>query len=126
MLVAIGFLILGLGSLGINEHVKISMIFLVLTYLFHTLGELFISPVGLSYVSKLVPARMLAFMFGVWYLAIAIAQKLAAILGGQVEIIKENYSLSHFFFLFTIIPAAAGLLVMLLNPLIKRLMHGVK
>ncbi|MGJ1318262.1 peptide MFS transporter [Sphingobacterium spiritivorum] len=126
VLVAIGFLILGLGSLGINEHVKISMIFLVLTYLFHTLGELFISPVGLSYVSKLVPARMLAFMFGVWYLAIAIAQKLAAILGGQVEIIKENYSLSHFFFLFTIIPAAAGLLVMLLNPLIKRLMHGVK
>ena len=97
-----------------------------MTYLFHTLGELFISPVGLSYVSKLVPARMLAFMFGVWYLAIAIAQKLAAILGGQVEIIKENYSLSHFFFLFTIIPAAAGLLVMLLNPLIKRLMHGVK
>ncbi|MGJ1385699.1 peptide MFS transporter [Sphingobacterium spiritivorum] len=126
VLVAIGFLILGLGSLGISEHVKISMIFLVLTYLFHTLGELFISPVGLSYVSKLVPARMLAFMFGVWYLAIAIAQKLAAILGGQVEIIKENYSLSHFFFLFTIIPAAAGLLVMLLNPLIKRLMHGVK
>ncbi len=126
ILVAIGFLILGLGSIGISEHVKISMIFLVLTYLFHTLGELFISPVGLSYVSKLVPARMLAFMFGVWYLAIAIAQKLAAILGGQVEIIKEEYSLSHFFFLFTAIPAAAGLLVMLLNPVIKRLMHGVK
>lgn len=126
ILVAIGFLILGLGSIGISEHVKISMIFLVLTYLFHTLGELFISPVGLSYVSKLVPARMLAFMFGVWYLAIAIAQKLAAILGGQVEIIKEEYSLSHFFFLFTAIPAGAGLLVMLLNPVIKRLMHGVK
>jgi len=126
LLVAIGFLILGMGSIGISEHVKISMIFLVLTYLFHTLGELFISPVGLSYVSKLVPARMLAFMFGVWYLAIAIAQKLAAILGGQVEIIKEEYSLSHFFFLFTAIPAAAGLLVMLLNPVIKRLMHGVK
>jgi proton-dependent oligopeptide transporter, POT family len=126
ILVAIGFLILGFGSLGASSGAKISMIFLVLTYLFHTLGELFISPVGLSYVSKLVPARMLAFMFGMWYLAIAIAQKLAAILGGQVETIQENYSLSHFFFLFTIIPAAGGLLVMVLNPLIKRLMHGIK
>ena len=126
VLVAIGFLILGLGSLGASEGVKISMIFLVLTYLFHTLGELFISPVGLSYVSKLVPARMLAFMFGMWYLAIAIAQKLAAILGGQVEVIQESHSLSYFFFLFTAIPLAAGLVVMILNPVIKKLMHGVK
>jgi len=126
VLVAIGFLILGLGSMGISEGVKISMVFLVLTYLFHTLGELFISPVGLSYVSKLVPGRMLAFMFGIWYLAIAIAQKLAAVLGGQVETIKEEYSLSHFFFLFTAIPLAAGILVMLFNPLIKKLMHGIK
>lgn len=126
ILVAAGFLVLGLGSMGVSEGVKISMAFLVITYLFHTLGELFISPVGLSYVSKLVPARMLAFMFGIWYLAIAIAQKLAAVLGGQVETIQEEYSLSHFFFLFTAIPAAAGILVMVLNPLIKKLMHGIK
>lgn len=126
ILVAIGFLIIGLGSWGIAPGVKISMVFLVLTYLFHTLGELFISPVGLSYVSKLVPARMLAFMFGIWYLAIAIAQKVAAVLGGQVETIQQEYSLSHFFFLFTAIPALAGVLVMLFNPLIKRLMHGIK
>ncbi len=126
LFVAIGFLILGLGSMGISEGVKISMVFLVLTYLFHTIGELFISPVGLSYVSKLVPARMLAFMFGMWYVAIAIAQKLAATLGGQVEVIKENHSLSYFFFLFTAIPAVAAVLVMFLNPVLKKLMHGVK
>ncbi len=126
ILVAVGFLIIGLGSWGIGEGVKISMVFLVLTYLFHTLGELFISPVGLSYVSKLVPGRMLAFMFGIWYLAIAIAQKVAAVLGGQVEAIQQEYSLSHFFFLFTAIPAGAGLLVMVLNPVIKKLMHGIK
>ncbi|QCX53609.1 peptide MFS transporter [Elizabethkingia sp. JS20170427COW] len=126
LLVALGFLILGIGSVGLGEGVKMSMIFLILTYLFHTLGELFISPVGLSYVSKLVPAKMLAFMFGMWYLALAIAQKLAAILGGQIEVIKESYSLSHFFFLFTLIPAAAGILVMFLHPLLKKLMHGIK
>lgn len=126
VLVAIGFLVLGLGSMGVSEGVKISMMILVLTYLFHTLGELFISPVGLSYVSKLVPARMLAFMFGMWYVAIAIAQKLAAILGGQVEVIQNDYSLSHFFFLFTAIPLGAGIIVMVLNPVIKKLMHGIK
>lgn len=126
ILVAIGFLILGLGAMGSMEGVKMSMIFLVLTYLFHTLGELFISPVGLSYVSKLVPGKMLAFMFGMWYLALAIAQKFAAILGGQIEVIKESYSLSHFFFLFTLIPALAGILVMILHPMLKKLMHGVK
>ncbi len=126
LFVAIGFLILGLGSMGLGEGVKMSMIFLVLTYLFHTLGELFISPVGLSYVSKLVPGKMLAFMFGMWYLALAIAQKFAAILGGQVENIKAEYSLAHFFFLFTLIPAAAGVIVMLINPLLKKLMHGIK
>lgn len=126
LFVASGFLVLGLGSVGISDGVKISMVFLVLTYLLHTIGELFISPVGLSYVSKLVPARMLAFMFGMWYIAIAIASKSAAYLGGQVEVIKENHSLSYFFFLFTAIPAVAAVLVMLLNPVLKKLMHGVK
>lgn len=124
--VAIGFLILAAGSWGISEGVKISMIWLVLTYLFHTIGELFISPVGLSYVSKLVPVRMLAFMYGIWYLAIAIAQKLAAVMGGQVEAIKENYSLSHFFLLFTAIPLVAAIIIMLLHPVLKKLLHGVK
>lgn len=124
--VAIGFLVLGLGSMGITEGVKMSIIFLILTYLFHTLGELFISPVGLSYVSKLVPGKMLAFMFGMWYLALAIAQKFAAILGGKIESITEQYSLSTFFFLITLIPATAAVLVMLANPILKKLMQGVR
>jgi len=124
--VAIGFLVLAIGSWGISEGVKISMVWLVLTYLFHTIGELFISPVGLSYVSKLVPVRMLAFMYGIWYLAIAIAQKLAAVLGGQVEAIKESYSLSHFFLLFTAIPLVVAIIIMLLHPVLKKLLHGVR
>ena len=85
-----------------------------------------LSPVGLSYVSKLVPARMIAFMFGMWYLAIAIGNKLAAVLGGQIENITHEYSLSTFFLIFTIVPTVTGLLVIVLNPLLKKLMHGVK
>jgi len=126
IIMAIGFGLLAYGSYGIQTGVKVSMIWLVLAYLFHTLGELFLSPVGLSYVSKLVPARMIAFMFGIWYLAIAIGNKLAAAVGGEIENITAQYSLSTFFLIFTIVPIAAGLLVMMLNPMLKKLMHGVK
>ena len=126
IIMAIGFGLLAYGSHGISEGVKVSMIWLILAYLFHTLGELCLSPVGLSYVSKLVPARMIAFMFGMWYLAIAIGNKLAAVAGGQIENITNEYSLSTFFLIFTIVPIVAGLLVMSLNPVLKKLMHGIK
>lgn len=126
IIMAIGFGLLAFGSAGVVEGVKVSMVWLVLAYLFHTLGELCLSPVGLSYVSKLVPGRMIAFMFGMWYLAIAIGNKLAAILGGQIENITNEYSLSTFFLIFTIVPTVAGLLVMMLNPILKKLMHGVR
>ena len=126
IIMAIGFGLLAFGAYGITDGVKVSMIWLILAYLFHTLGELCISPVGLSYVSKLVPARMIAFMFGMWYLAIAIGNKLAAVLGGQIENITKEYSLSTFFLIFTIVPTIAGLLVIALNPVLKKLMHGVK
>ncbi|WP_420575046.1 oligopeptide:H+ symporter [Kordia sp.] len=126
IVMAVGFGLLAFGSYGISEGVKVSMIWLILAYLFHTLGELCLSPVGLSYVSKLVPARMIAFMFGMWYLAIAIGNKLAAVIGGQIENITKEYDLSTFFMIFTIVPAVAGLLVWALNPILKKLMHGVK
>lgn len=126
IIMAIGFGLLAFGSHGIQAGVKVSMIWLVLAYLFHTIGELFLSPVGLSYVSKLVPAGMIGFMFGMWYLAIAIGNKLAAIIGGQIENITKQYSLSTFFLIFTIVPIVAGLIVIALNPIMKRLMHGVK
>ncbi|GAA4138330.1 peptide MFS transporter [Sphingobacterium kyonggiense] len=126
IIMAIGFGLLAFGAHGLQAGIKVSMVWLILAYLFHTLGELCLSPVGLSYVSKLVPARMIGFMFGMWYLAIAIGNKLAAILGGQIENITKEYSLSTFFLIFTIVPIVAGLIVMSLHPMLKKLMHGVK
>lgn len=122
----IGFGLLAFGSYGLVDGVKVSIVWLIFAYLFHTLGELALSPVGLSYVSKLVPGRMIALMFGMWYLAIAIGNKFAAVIGGQIENITEQYSLSTFFLIFTIVPMSAGLLVFLLNPVLKKLMHGVR
>lgn len=131
IITAIGFAFLAYGSSFIPKGadagvVRVSMIWLVLAYLFHTLGELCIQPVGLSYVSKLVPGKMIAFMFGMWYLAIAIGNKLAGTLGGQIEIIKREYSMSTFFLIFTIVPIVAGVILILLTPVLKRLMHGIK
>lgn len=131
IVMGLGFGILAYGSLSIPAGtaagaVKVSMVWLVLAYLFHTLGELCLSPLGLSYVSKLVPPRMIAFMFGMWYLAIAIGNKLAGSFGGMIEEVSNKYSMSVFFLIFTIVPIGAGILVAFLNPMIKRLMHGVK
>ncbi|MFD0977657.1 peptide MFS transporter [Salinimicrobium gaetbulicola] len=126
ILLGLGFGLLAFGSNNIVEGAKVSMIWLILAYLFHTLGELCLSPLGLSYVSKLVPARMIAFMFGMWYLAIAIGNKLAGSFGGMIDEITQKYDLSTFFLIFTIIPIGAGILVAMLNPLLKKLMHGIK
>lgn len=129
ILLGIGFGSLAYGAATVPQGAQtaaVSMIWLILAYLFHTLGELCLSPLGLSYLSKLVPGRMIALMFGVWYLAIAIGNKLAHTAGGMIDKITETYSLSAFFLLFTLVPVVAGVLIMALNKLMKRLMHGVR
>ena len=129
ILLGLGFAILAYGSSGIPQGAKtasVSMVFLILAYLLHTMGELCLSPVGLSYLSKLVPARMIGFMFGIWYLAIAIGQKTAGTMGGMIDKISEQYSLTTFFLIFTLVPIGFGLVSILLNPVLKRLMHGVR
>jgi len=129
ILLGVGFGALAFGSLSIPsgaEVATVSIIWLILAYLFHTLGELCLSPVALSYISKLVPGRMIALMFGVWYIAIAIGNKFAGLMGGKIEEITSEYSLTTFFLIFTIVPIGLGLLGILLNPVIKKLMHGVR
>lgn len=128
-LLGVGFGFLAFGARNVPagaDSANLSMIWLVLAYLFHTLGELCLSPMGLSYLSKLIPARMIAFMFGVYYLAVAIGNKLAHYIGGDIENITQEYSLSGFFLIFTVVPIALGLISLLLHPLIKKSMHGVR
>jgi POT family proton-dependent oligopeptide transporter len=133
---ALGMILLGFGmacvaiaSSDISPGAKtasVSMIWLVLVYFFHTMGELCISPVALSYVSKLVPGRMIAMMFGIWYLAVAIGMKLAGVFGEASESIAKDEGLSYFFWLLTAIAFSLGLLSALLYPVVKKLMHGIK
>jgi POT family proton-dependent oligopeptide transporter len=129
LFLGLGMACIAIGATGIEPGAKtasVSMIWLILVYLFHTMGELCISPVGLSYVSKLVPARMIAFMFGIWYLAVAIGMKGAGIFGENIDTIANEHGLSYFFWLLTIISVAMALLSILMSPVIKKLMHGVR
>lgn len=128
-LLALGMACVAFGAMGIEPGAKtasVSMIWLILVYLFHTMGELCISPVGLSYVSKLVPARMIAFMFGVWYLAVAIGMKGAGKFGENIDAIANEHGLSYFFWMLAIISIIVGLFSIVMSPVIKKLMHGVR
>ncbi len=129
LLLGLGMACVAIGASGIEPGAKtasVSMIWLILVYLFHTMGELCISPVGLSYVSKLVPARMIAFMFGVWYLAVAIGMKGAGIFGENIDKVANEHGLSYFFWVLTVISVIMALLSIVMSPVIKKLMHGVR
>lgn len=129
VLLGIGMACVAIGSSSIPVGAKtasVSMIWLILVYFFHTMGELCVSPVALSYVSKLVPGRMIAMMFGVWYLAVAIGMKLAGVFGEASESIAKTEGLSHFFWLLTVVAVGLGVFSALMYPVIKKLMHGVR
>ena len=126
---AVGMITVAIGADGIEPGAKtasVSMIYLILVYLFVTMAELCISPVGLSYVSKLVPARMIAMMFGIWYLAVAIGMKGAAKFGENIDKIADENGLSYFFWMLAIVSLVVGFISLVMSPVIKKLMHGVR
>lgn len=128
ILLGIGFGALSFGSMSIPQGARtaeVSMVWLILAYLFHTLGELCLSPVGLSYVSKLAPARLVGLMFGIWFVANFIANTAAGITGSYIDSITESYSMSVFFLIFTAIPIGAGIVLIVLNGKLREMMHGV-
>jgi POT family proton-dependent oligopeptide transporter len=129
ILLGLGFGILAYGSMAIPLGAKtasVSMMFLVFAYLLHTLGELCVSPVGLSYVSKLAPVKLVGLMFGVWFVANFIANTAAGITGSYMDPILEEKGLAYFFMIFTLIPIGAGVVMLLLNKTLIRMMHGIR
>lgn len=128
-LLGLGMACVAFGASGIEpgaESASVSMVWLVLVYLFHTMGELCTSPVGLSYVSKLVPGKMIAMMFGIWYLAVAIGMKTAGIFAESSEAIAKQDGIGYFFWILTFVALILGAFSVLMSPVIKKLMHGVR
>ena len=127
-LLAFGFALLAFGSNGIPQGAKtasVSMVWLIFAYLFHTLGELCLSPVGLSYVSKLAPVRLIGLMFGVFFLSNFMANWAGGMTGSYIDTIVENNSMTAFFLIFTVVPGVAALVLVLLKPVLSKMMHGI-
>ncbi len=129
IVLGIGFGILAFGSSGIPQGAKtasVSMVWLILAYYFHTMGELCVSPVGLSYVSKLAPVRLIGLMFGVWFIANFVANWAGGLTGSYIDAIVESNSMATFFLIFTLVPIGAGILLILMNGFMKKMMHGIE
>jgi len=88
-----GFAVMILAATAASSGQKVSPLWLLLTYLLHTTGELCLSPVGLSAMTKLAPARVVGLMMGVWFLATSIGNKIA----GSVAGLYESFSLTSLF-----------------------------
>lgn len=171
-LLSLGYIIIATQVKGLGNAGKIGVIWLFAMYLFHTLGELCLSPIGLSLVAKLAPRRFASLLMGVWFIGNAAGYALAGTLGAilpptgdkfataaekgidlqavlnktvvptpeQVALLNEAkielaypsflgftiHNLYEFFMVFIVLSGVAALLLFLLSPLLRRMMHGVK
>ncbi|MFY0525990.1 peptide MFS transporter [Archangium gephyra] len=121
VLLGAGFGVMVLASLAAASGHKVSPLWLVLTYLLHTLGELSLSPVGLSTVTKLAPARMVGLMMGVWFMSVSLGNLIAGLVAGGFEAMP----LPQLFGAVAAIAIAAGLVLALFVRPIRRMMGGV-
>ena len=114
------------GGLNIVDNtdvtIKASMIWMILTYFLHTIGELSLSPVGLSIVTKLSPARFASLFMGVWIMAAAFANMLAGLISSYVV----ELGASTVFASISVFVMVLGILMVSLNKMIERMMHGVR
>lgn len=142
LLVALGYVVIAVGVKGVDASVKISMMWLIGLYFIHTIGELCLSPIGLSMVSKLSPLRFSSLLMGTWFLANALANKLAGTLsslippgageGGAATTQKAKSILGYqienlydFFLVFIAMSGIAALILFLISRLLQKKMHGI-
>ncbi|MEZ4965467.1 MAG: peptide MFS transporter [Saprospiraceae bacterium] len=94
MILALGYVVIAIGVKGVGMGVKVSMFWLLALYVIHTIGELCLSPIGLSLVSKLSPMRFVSLLFGVWFLANSVANKAAGQLSSLYPPSGAEYALA--------------------------------
>ncbi len=124
----VGFGVMALASIYVMQGESVLPTWLILTYLFHTTGELCLSPVGLSSVTKLAPKKLVGQMMGIWFMSIALGNLIAGLVAGEFDetAIQENPSqLPDLFTNITVFTIVAGLIFLLLYKPVKRLMGNI-
>ena len=132
--VGAGFLLLQVGSVFADGAFRMPLIFLVLMYMLHTTGEMCMSPVGLSQMTKLSPISVVSFMMAVWFMAVAIAQYVGGIIAGLTttetvggQVLDPAAALTTSLKVFNVIGLVSigiGVLFLVLSPWLKKWSHG--
>ncbi len=122
LFLGLGFIVMSAASAASQDGNLVSPMWLVTVYFLHTVAELCLSPIGLSMISKLSPQKIVSVMMGLWFASIALANYMA----GVLEAILKNYlpDMPLFSFL-TLTSICAGVILLLLSPVLKKLMSGV-
>ena len=133
---AIGFLITQVGMMFVNDAFQVPLLTLFFLYMLHTTGELFLSPIGLSMVTKLSPKNIAGTAMGAWFLSFAMANyvggKIAALTGGHSdsgEVLSSSDGLNQYVSIFStigIVLLGIALVIILFSKPLQKLMHGVK
>ena len=137
-LLGLSFIAMVMGSLQAQGGNLAGPHWLLITYIVYTWGELCLSPVGLSVVTKLAPAKLQSLMMGVWFFSFSLANLLAGLMAAFSTKFKEGpngeppelsfilQGLPGFYLMLVIFPIAAGFVIFAISPILKRMMHGVK
>jgi POT family proton-dependent oligopeptide transporter len=120
LLLGLSFIIMIVAAQGMAPDARRSVMWLTSTTFVLTIGELYLSPVGLSFVTKIAPARMVSMLMGVWYLASFFGNYLSGYLGTFWERISRD----QFFLMLTLLGVAAGIVMLLLSRVLNRLVAG--
>lgn len=139
-LVAVGYFVIAIAVKGLGMSDKVSMWWLIALYIIHSMGELCLSPIGLSMVSKLAPLRLSSLMMGTWFLANAAANKFAGTLSALIPPSVENAdpskpveyphilgmeisNLYEFFMVFIVMTGIAAGILFVLSSKLRKMMH---
>ncbi len=121
-LAGIGFFLLIFAGRAVDAGDKVSPLWLVAAYLFHSFGEIALYPVGLSYVTKVAPLQFVSLLMGTWFLAISAANFLGGFMAGLIETVPSR---ATFFTIPTATAWGAGLLMLLCVPLLRKLTRSI-
>jgi len=125
ILMGVGFFVMFLAARYVVQGEHVLPTWLILTYLFHTFGELCLSPVGLSSMTKLAPPRFVGQVMGLWFLATALGNNIAGQISGEFDA-NNIASIPDQFLKIFWWGGIAGIVMLLITPFVKRLMGGVK
>jgi POT family proton-dependent oligopeptide transporter len=118
---AVGFFVLAWGAANATPTAQVSMAWLIVTYFFHTCGELALSPVGLSSITKLSPAGRVGQMMGIWFVGASLGNVFAGLVAGTLE----SMAPAQLFRTVAMIIGAVGFFALLVSPVVKKLMGRV-